>query len=363
VAKNKILIVEDNVDTVELLRKRLRADGYDTAEAYDGRAGLAKVKEYEPDLIVLDIMMPGIDGFEVCRRLKADENTRHIPCLMLTAKSDIESKVKGLDVGGDDYLPKPFDYKELTARIRSLLSKEAARKEFFAAEKSEALDQMMDQVAHEIRNPLVAIGGFARRVSESLPEGDANRKYMDLIMQNVARLEEMIRQLVELKTTVVSYRESADVNEIIGEVIEIFEPELDENEVNVQLDLARDLPQIFVDREQIKAAIGHLVENSIEAMQDERRILSVATRLHDGYIAIQVADTGIGIPKEKLKSILDPFFTSKIHGGLGLPFALKIIQNHRGMISVESELGKGTTMTVRLPVKKPNGGWDRRAGR
>jgi two-component system sensor histidine kinase/response regulator len=353
VHRNKILIVEDNVDTVDLLRKRLRADGYDTAEAYDGEEGLEKFAEYEPDLVVLDIMMPKLDGFEVCKRLKEDESTRYTPVIILTAKGDVDSTVKGLDIGGDDYLAKPFDYKELVARIRSLLSIKEERKKLLEAEKTEALEKMMDQVAHEIRNPLVTIGGFARRISESLSENDPNRKYLELIVQNVEILEHMIKKLIELKTTVISYREPADINEIIAEVIEEFKPAIEENHVDIKTELMKNLPDISVDREQIKTAITHLIENAIEAMRNKQRILRIGSRVSEGYIEINVSDTGVGIPKDKLKNILDPFFTSKIHAGLGLTYALKIIQAHRGTISVESEIGKGSTLTIRLPVKRP----------
>jgi signal transduction histidine kinase len=353
VSKNKILIVEDNIDTVDLLRKRLRADGYDTAEAYDGEEGLKRVAEYEPDLVMLDIMMPKLDGFEVCKRLKEDESTRYIPVLMLTAKSDVDSTVKGLGVGGDDYLAKPFDYKELVARIRSLLSMKAERKKLLEAEKAEALEKMMDQVAHEIRNPLVTIGGFARRIFESLSEGDPNRKYLELIVQNVETLEHMIKKLIELKTTVISYREPADINEIIGEAIEGYKPAIEENYIDLKTELMNNPPDISVDREQIKTAVAYIIENAIEAMRNKKRILKIGSHVSEGYVEIRVSDTGVGIPKDKLKHILDPFFTSKIHAGLGLTYALKIIQAHRGTISVESELGKGSTFTIRLPVKRP----------
>lgn len=353
--KSKILIVEDNIDTVDLLRKRLRADGYDTAEAYDGEEGLKRVAEYEPDLVVLDIMMPKLDGFEVCRRLKKDEGTRYIPVLMLTAKGDVDSTVKGLDAGGDDYLAKPFDYKELVARIRSLLSIKEEREKLLEEEKSEALEKMMDQVAHEIRNPLVTIGGFARRISESLSGGDPNRKYLELIVQNVETLEHMIKKLIELKTTVISYREPADINEIIAEAIEEYRPAIEENHIDVRMELMTNPPDISVDKEQIKAAFAHLIENAIEAMRNKQRILEIGSRVSEGYVEIKVSDTGVGIPKDKLKNILEPFFTSKIHAGLGLTYALKIIQAHRGTISVESELGKGSAFTIRLPVKRSGG--------
>jgi two-component system sensor histidine kinase/response regulator len=353
VNKSKILIVEDNEDTVQLLRKRFTADGFETAEARDGIEGLKRVSEYEPDLVVLDVMMPGLDGVEVCRRMKADENIRHIPVLMLTAKRDIDSKVLGLEAGADDYLAKPFDYKELSARIRSLLSKKATREKLLEEEKHEALDMMMDQVAHEIRNPLVAIGGFARRVCDTLGAGDQNKRYLQLIIQNVLRLEHMIKELIELKTTVISYREPADINEIIRETIGEFTVRIEQKTIDLEIHLAEGLPPIFVDREQIKAALANLFENAIEAMTNKTRILTIRSRGSEGYVEVSVGDTGVGIPKEDLKNIMDPFFTSKTHGGLGLSFTLKIVQAHRGTISVESEPGKGATFTIQLPVKKP----------
>src|SRR4030043_2178422 len=241
-SKKRILIVDDNEDTVELLKKRLRSEEYDTAEAYDGEEGLKKVVEYNPDLIILDVMMPRLDGYEVCRRLKLDENTRYIPVIMLTAKSDVASKVKGLDIGADDYLPKPFDYKELAARVRSLLTIKAAHEKLVEEKKSGALEQMMDQVAHEIRNPLTSIGGFARKVYGKLPEGDPNKKYLEMIIHDVTILENMIKQLIELKTMAISFKEPTNMNDIIVEALKVFDQEIKEKSIAVETELIDNIP-------------------------------------------------------------------------------------------------------------------------
>jgi len=351
--KSKILIVDDAVDTVELLRKRFHSEGYDTAEANDGEEALQKVEQYHPDLIVLDVMMPKLDGYEVCRRLKADENTKYVPVLMLTAKGEIENKVKGLEIGADDYLPKPFDYKELSARVKSLLTIKEAREKLVEEEKSEAMEKMMDEVAHEIRNPLASIGGFAKRVYDKLPEDDPNKKYMEMIMDDVLKLEDMVKQLIELKTVAICYLENTDINDVIIETLELYEEELAEKGIVVKTELMDNPPLISGDKEQMKVAISNLIKNSIEAMQESPKILKITTSISDGRVVIEVSDTGKGIPKDKLKSIFHPFYTSKIYGpGLGLTFTLKIIQQHRGTISVESEPGKGTMFTIRFPVKK-----------
>jgi len=352
--KSRILIVDDTVDTVELLKKRLRSEGYDTAEAYDGEECLRQVDAYNPDLILLDVMMPKLNGYEVCERLKADENSRYIPVLMLTAKSEVENKVKGLDIGADDYLAKPFDYKELSARVRSLLTIKTAHEKLAEEEKSEALDHMIDEVAHEIRNPLVSIGGFARRVYKNLPHGDANKKYMEMIIEDVARLETMIKQLIELKTADISFMEPVNINNVIIDALKMFDQDFEEKAIDVETELSDNPPLVYADKEQLKKAISNLVKNSIEAMTTDTKILKIASSISNGRVEIQISDTGKGISRDKLKNIFDPLFTSKIYGpGIGLTFTLKIIQDHRGTISVESEPGKGTTFTIRLPMKKP----------
>jgi signal transduction histidine kinase len=272
---------------------------------------------------------------------------------MLTAKGEIESKVKGLEIGADDYLSKPFDYKELSARVKSLIMIKAAREKLVEEEKSVALEKMMDEVAHEIRNPLVSIGGFAKRVYDRLPENDPNKKYLEMIMDEVSKLENMVKLLIELKTMTVCYLGNTDINEVITEALALYEDEFAAKGVVVKTQLLNNLPLISGDKEQLKTAVSNLIKNSIEAMQESPKILTITTSVSDGRMIIEVTDTGKGIPKDKLKSIFHPFYTSKIYGpGLGLTFTLKIVQQHGGTISVESEPGKGTTFTIRLPIRK-----------
>jgi len=349
--KSKILIVDDAEDTVELLKKRFRSEGYDTAEAYNGEEALNTVPEYDPDLIVLDVMMPKIDGYEVCQRLKADEKTKYIPILMLTAKGEVEHKVKGLNIGADDYMAKPFDYKELSARIRSLLSIKATHEKKVEEEKSGALEQMMEQVAHEIRNPLTSVGGFARKVFNKLPEGDPNRKYMQYIIEDVAVLESMIKQLIELKSISISMKEPSNINEVIEDSLKVFEQDFAQKAIEVKTELREGLPLITADSKLLKRAFCNLIKNAIEAMESGSKTLKIMSRVDGENLELQFSDTGKGIAKDKIRNIFDPMVTSKVYGpGLGLTFALKIVQDHKGTITVESEEGKGTTFTIRFPI-------------
>ncbi|MEN2995111.1 MAG: response regulator [Thermodesulfovibrio sp.] len=348
----KVLIVDDNIDTVELLRKRLKAEGYITEEAYDGEEALKKVYEVHPDLIILDVMMPKMDGYEVCRILKTDEKTKFIPVIMLTAKSDVESKVKGLDIGADDYVPKPFDYRELSARVRSLIARKEKTKKVIEEEKTESVKKLIDSLSHEIRNPIVSIAGFAKKVYDNLPPGDPNKPYLMTILQESERLERLLKEILNLKMIAIGFLEDVNPKVAIEEVLEEFEKDIEDKTIEVETDI-KDVSSFYIDKEHLKIVLRNIIKNAIEAMEkSEKRLLKISLEQVGNEIEIRISDTGKGIPKELIKKIFDPFFTSKVYGpGLGLSVALTIVQYYRGFISVESEVGKGSTFIVRIPIK------------
>ncbi|MEW6219254.1 MAG: response regulator [Thermodesulfobacteriota bacterium] len=348
-----ILIADDHPDTVELLVKRFRAEGYRTLTAVDGESALDQAREALPDCVILDVRMPKLDGFEVCRLLKADPRTRYTPILMLTAQRGVPNKVKGLTIGADDYLTKPFDFKELAVRVKSLLAKKAASEQLAAEEKLEAVEGMINEVAHEVRNPLVSIGGFARRLYRNLAPEDPNRRYLEIILRDVDRLERMVSDLVAYKTASLTFFEPVAVNDVLLAALDGFRVAAAAANLQVVTELAPDLPAIPADRQNLERAIANMIENAIEAMSEGGGRLTLTTRLRDEACELVIADTGCGIAKDRIKNIYDPFVTSKVYGpGLGLTFALKTIQAHRGMIAVESEEGRGTTFTIQLPVRR-----------
>jgi len=351
--KAKLLIADDNADTVELLTKRFRSEGYETAAAYDGEQALRMVQEFVPELIILDIMMPKIDGLEVCRQLKENDTTKHIPVLMLTAKSDVSDKVRGLDTGADGYLTKPFDYPELAARVRSLLARKDASLELAQKEKLAALNHMVDEVSHEVRNPLVTIGGFTRRMLKNSAEDDPNRKYLEIILKNVASLEKMVEQLVALKSAVASRTIPSDINGVVSLALERKEGQIRGQKIMVDTRFMENPPLVPADHENLTTAIANIIENSIEAMENSPlKQLSITTGTDRDYFEIKIIDSGRGIAPDAMKNIYDPFYTSKTYGpGLGLTFALKTIRSHEGTISVQSEIGKGTCFIIRIPLE------------
>ncbi|MDH5203002.1 MAG: ATP-binding protein [Nitrospirota bacterium] len=235
----------------------------------------------------------------------------------------------------------------------SILTMKAEREKIMEEERSETLGKMMNEVAHEIRNPLTSIGGFTRKIYDKLPEGDPNKNYMKMVIEEVARLENIVKQLVELTTIGVLHRESSNINDVIIETIKSFEQELKNNNIEVKTELIDNPPVVSIDKDKMTIAIVNLIKNAIEAMHKTPKLLKITSYIGNGHIEVIMSDTGKGIPKDKIKYIFDPFFTSKIYGpGLGLTFTQRIIQVHGGTISVESDLGKGTTFTIRLPLKE-----------
>lgn len=235
----------------------------------------------------------------------------------------------------------------------SIFTMKAEREKIVEEERSKTLDKMMDEVAHEIRNPLTSIGGFTRKIYERLLEGDPNKNYMKVVIEDVERLENMVKQLVRLKVMGVLHTEPSNINDVIIEALKSFEREFKNNNIDIKTELVDNPPLISIDREKMTIAITNLIKNSIEAMQKPPKLLKVISKVRGGNIEIVISDTGKGIPKDKIKYIFDPFFTSKIYGpGLGLTFTQRIIQEHNGTISVESEPEKGATFTIRLPLKR-----------
>jgi two-component system, sensor histidine kinase and response regulator len=343
VRKIRVLVVDDDEGNVVLLTSKLGVDGYETDVAYDGLEALKKVESFNPDLILLDIMMPRIDGYEVLRRLKTNEKTKYIPVILLTAKGEVEDKVLGLDIGAEEYLCKPVSLVEVSARVRSLL-------QLIEMEKLASLGHLVDGIAHEVRNPLMTIGGLARRVKEKITD-ERLQGHINLIIHEVERLENLVKRIDEYKNTQGSILKKGDIHEAIIEAVEDIKGVIPANDIPIKLSLMQDPPLFMIDKTNLKKAILNILQNSIDA-SDKKGEINITTMPSDGgYMDLVIRDTGCGIKAEDLKNIFNPFYTSKMTGaGLGLTIAYKIIQDHKGDITVESPVGQGTIVSIKFPV-------------
>lgn len=371
--KGKILIVDDDVDTVELLTKRLHAEGYDTSEAYDGEQALRQVEEYQPDLLILDIKMPKVDGYEVCRRLKGSEDTRLIPIIMLTVKRKIPDKVKGLDIGADDYIPKPFDYRELSQRVRYWRAvkmeveervKEIKRlqQELIKSERLAAIGQTVASLAHYVKNILFGLKGglYLVNVASKENERDSLKTGYEILQRNMGRISDLVLALLEYSRERKPEYESSFPNEIANEVCGLMETSAREYGVEIIRDFDPSMGKVLLDPRGIHRCLLNLVSNAIDAClfdtsKEKKWVVRVKTIFEkDGTVRFEVSDNGCGMDEGVKKKLFTTFFSTKEGRGtgLGLLNTQKIVQEHGGTIAVNSQAGKGSTFTIRLPYRE-----------
>jgi signal transduction histidine kinase len=370
--KPRVMVVDDDVDTVELLIKRLGAEGYHTSEAYDGEQALQRAEEYGPDVIILDIKMPKVDGYEVCRRLKGSEGTRLIPIIMLTVKSKVPDKVKGLDIGADDYIPKPFDYRELSRRVRywSTVKREVEERvreirrleqELIKSERLAAIGQTVGSIAHYIKNVLFGLKGGVYLVNAASKEHepDSLQTGWEIVERNMGRMSDLVLDLLEYSSDTEPEYESCVPNEIAGKVCEGLSEKAAEHDIEIIKDLDPSLREVYLDPKGIERCLQNLVSNAVDACifdssEDKKWAVHVRTmREDDAMVGFEVSDNGCGMDQEIKERLFTSFFTTKEGRGtgLGLLNTQKIVKEHGGTITVDSEPGKGSTFTIRIPFR------------
>jgi len=224
-------------------------------------------------------------------------------------------------------------------------------------EKLSALGRLTADVAHEIRNPLTSIGGFARRLDKKIAEFTKEKEYIDIIISEVDRLERILKDVLTFSREAKFYMEYQEINSVIKESLQTFADVCSEQSILIEEKLDPSLPPVLVDKEQIRLAVNNLISNAIDAMP-KGGTLGINTyieELHDvNFVVVEITDTGFGIPEGKLDMIFEPFYTTKEIGvgtGLGLSICKKIIDEHNGLVKVESKLDKGTSFKLFFPYQ------------
>ncbi|MEC8895988.1 MAG: response regulator [Planctomycetota bacterium] len=362
----KILVVDDNEELLGAVSRLLELQGYTALTATSGEEALEMAGSELPDLILLDWILPGIDGIEVCRKLKNEESTRGIMVLLLTGRGSVDSRIEGLDAGADDFIPKPFKHPELLARIRSSLRLKKttdelternrqlveSQYELVRTEKIATIGLLASGIAHEFNNIMAGISGYAQLASK-------NPKYMPQLVE-VALTQ--ARRAQELTGSLSSYNRrgtgnrSCNVENVVQSTLCLVKKELESNGIELCLDIDAVLPAA-ISPGQLQEVLLNLLINAIHALGSGGKITLEVQPGKSGMIDIRVADTGCGISEENLNRIFDPFFTTKgaLGGGeqagtgLGLSVCYNIIQSRGGRITVESSPAEGTTFAVALP--------------
>ena len=358
---DKILVVDDSPDNVFLIKTILEEEGYTVSTAENGASALAHIETSACDLVLLDLMMPGIDGYEVTKRVRQNTALPFIPILLITAH-DSPNVAQGLDLGADDFIRKPVTVDELLARVRSLL-----RLKHSIDERDEIARQRQDFVSrltHDLRTPLVA----ADRMLLLFQEGalgnlsDQMQEVIEIMARSNSNLLAMVNTLLEVYRFEAGRKTLAfqpvNVSQLLEEVSEELSSLAAQKELAVNLDLGEEsgFSKVMGDRLELHRLFTNLIGNAIKFTDTG----SVSIRItpataSDEYITVEVADTGPGIPPEEQATLFERFRqgSHKSSGsGLGLYLSRRIVEAHQGTILMNSEVGKGSVFTVRLPIKQ-----------
>lgn len=356
-----ILIVDDQPDNLRLVADFLENYGVDVMLGHDGADGLVKAKLGQPDLILLDVMMPDMDGFVVCRRLKQESLTREIPVIFLTALNEVEDKLKGFQAGGVDFLSKPLQELEVVARVDVHIKLYRARQRAEAA--ARAKSEFLANMNHEIRTPMNAVLGYASLLQEAALDRNS-RSYLDAIQSAGKTLLKLIDNILDLSRIDSGKLEldirPTDVRSLLSDTARMFAPKAREKGVLLQTDVADVIPRVLLmDETRIRQILLNLVGNAVKFTHEGVIHVSVNGKQLDNQdieLQLQVRDSGIGISADQLGAVFEAFTQQRGQShadyggtGLGLAICARLADLMGGEIRVESELEKGSVFTVVLP--------------
>ena len=366
-----ILIVDDVAANRETLRELFAAENYRLLEAADGPAALRLAAETPPDLVLLDVMMPGMDGYEVCRRLRADARLAEVPVIMVTAFDDQAARLAGLEAGADDFVTKPFNRAELRARVRTITRLNRYRRltemqeQLLRTQRLENLGMLAAGIAHDFNNALAPIIMAGQLLRQYVSDPVAQR-LLSTLEKSAGRSIALVRQLLSFAHGTSGHNQLLQARHVLNEVIELAENTFPKS-IRVASDLSDDLWPVQGSPTQIHQVFLNLCVNARDAMPEGGELtltaancrldVAAAAEISDArpgvFLAIEVRDTGTGIPPEALARMWEPFYTTKGEGqgtGLGLSTVRGIVQQHAGFVTVQTRAGHGTAFTVYLPA-------------
>jgi two-component system, sensor histidine kinase and response regulator len=359
-----VLIVDDVVDNLHMLTDMLELQGHEVRIAMSGKEALEKIADKHPDLILLDIQMPGMTGYEVCEKVKGSKATEDIPVIFLSALSETADILKGFEVGGVDYVSKPFQFREVVARVQSQMAVAQQRRELAELRERDqqqfqmiaaAKDIFIHAAAHDLKNPLTGVFLYIQSLRESPPKNQAALEdALDGIEGRARKMQSLVSDILDLAQMQVGNPMTfieQPIQPIMLKVMENFDMLAREKNISLFLKMPDDPIRMALDNHYFERMIDNLVSNAIK-YTDPNGEVRVSLELNDG-ILIRVTDTGIGIPKEDLSKVFDAFYRvkkknhSKESGtGLGLSIVAAVVQEHGGTINVESAEGHGTSFSL-----------------
>lgn len=365
----KILIVDDVMSNVLLLKVLLTNEKFQIATASNGRQALDQVIKEKPDLVLLDVMMPDMSGFEVSQQLKANPETAEIPIIFLTALNSTADIVKGFQVGGNDFISKPFNKEELIIRVTHQISLIAAKRIIVA--QTEELrktiigrDKLYSVIAHDLRSPMGSIKMVLNMLILNLPSDTIGPEMYELLTMANQTTEDVFSLLDNLlkwtKSQIGKLKvvyQDIDMVEVTEGVIEIFSMVAELKKISIRLETPSKL-DVHADIDMIKTVIRNLLSNAIKFSNEETEIL-VTVQEQEGMAVVSVKDSGCGIDEENQKKLLhtdthfSTFGTNNEEGfGLGLLLCQDFVIKNGGRLWFTSAKGEGSTFSFSIPLKK-----------
>jgi C4-dicarboxylate-specific signal transduction histidine kinase len=374
----KILIVDDEEINREIVTAPLRIEGYELLGAESGEEALKLVETQQLDLVILDVVMPGMDGFEVCRRIREEMKQLTLPVVFITALNDRDSRVRGKAVGCDDFLTKPVDPIELNARVRNLLRVKAyhdlrarqeemlqeelarMRDQLIRADRLASLGTLAAGVGHELNNILsvlqMTVELMRQRSAQNLPFREKDFERLNTVALHMGT---HAKHLLNLGRPGPQFEEKLDLRDVVKQTLDMLRVAGRTKTVQMETTMPEQPVMAEVNRTRIEQVVVNLVGNAVDALSEthgrERRIRVNVCASEQGRISCSVEDNGSGIPANKLESIFEPYYTTKPVGqgtGLGLPVVKNIVESYGGKVSVKSTENLGTTVSFDLPSER-----------
>jgi len=366
---DKILIVDDEPNNLDVLRNCLNEAGFKVSVVDSGETALKLFEHIKPALVLLDVMMQGMDGFEVCRRLKQDPTSADIPIIFLTAKLEKNDIIAGLKLGAVDYVTKPFSQEELLVRVNTHLELQATKEGLHKAlaEKEEALatkNKLFSIIGHDLGNIFYGLQGFAELLVEE-PELDikTREEYLQTLKQAATDGYDLLTNLLNWSRSQTGklqpYLTTLVLRDLVQRNIELQHNKANSKEINVVEFVDKNIT-VYADENMLNTVLRNLISNAIKFTPKSGAVRITAKPIKDNVVEISIADTGVGIKSEDINKMFQVNMvrtcgTSGEQGnGLGLVLCKELIEKCNGTIGIESEVEEGSRFYVRLPVNSPN---------
>ncbi|MCB1193887.1 MAG: hybrid sensor histidine kinase/response regulator [Leptospiraceae bacterium] len=354
-----ILIIDDNHQNIKLLECILESEGYKVYIQYSGEEAIKFINETPPDLILLDILMPKMDGYETCKIIKDNPITRDIPIIFLSALTEPINKIKGFEMGAIDYIAKPFDSMEILARVKTHLTIRHQKQKLEVL--NAAKDKLFSIIAHDLRNPFQGILGLGEVIIHNIAELDKAQihKYVSSMYRSTKEGYNLLENLLEWSRTqtdkIQYFPEKLNINHVVQANIRMSSSTAQNKSIQLK-SLVKDDIYVLADKNTIDTIFRNLISNAIKFTPKNGEV-TIDSKLTDRFVEIIISDTGVGIPKEDIDKLFQISVKYSTNGtenekgtGLGLILCKEFIEKNGGTISVESIEGKGSSFKFTLPI-------------